>query len=72
MSERIFCACAPGLEPVLAAELASLGLSVRAVPGGAGAEGFLHKPVSRELFLAALDRLAPPASAQAPPAPAKR
>ncbi|WP_242346148.1 THUMP domain-containing class I SAM-dependent RNA methyltransferase [Anaeromyxobacter terrae] len=38
-SERIFCACAPGLEPVLAAELASLGLAARAVPGGAEAEG---------------------------------
>jgi putative N6-adenine-specific DNA methylase len=37
--ERIFCACAPGLEPVLAAELTSLGLSARAVPGGAEAEG---------------------------------
>ena len=37
--QRIFCACAPGLEPVLAAELDSLGLSARAVPGGALAEG---------------------------------
>jgi 23S rRNA (guanine2445-N2)-methyltransferase len=37
--QRIFCACAPGLEPVLAAELSSLGLSARAVPGGAEAEG---------------------------------
>jgi 23S rRNA (guanine2445-N2)-methyltransferase len=37
--ERIFCACAPGLEPVLAAELASLGLDGRPVPGGAEAEG---------------------------------
>ena len=37
--ERIFCACAPGLEPVLAAELGALGLSARAVPGGAEAEG---------------------------------
>ncbi|HET7826107.1 MAG TPA: RNA methyltransferase [Anaeromyxobacter sp.] len=37
--ERIFCACAPGLEPVLAAELASLGLAAGAVPGGAEAEG---------------------------------
>ncbi|WP_242361159.1 class I SAM-dependent RNA methyltransferase [Anaeromyxobacter sp. SG17] len=38
-SERIFCACAPGLEPVLAAELAALGLAARALPGGAEAEG---------------------------------
>jgi putative N6-adenine-specific DNA methylase len=38
-AERIFCACAPGLEPVLAAELVALGLSARAVPGGAEAEG---------------------------------
>jgi putative N6-adenine-specific DNA methylase len=37
--ESVFCACAPGLEPVLAAELAALGLAARAVPGGAEAEG---------------------------------
>jgi putative N6-adenine-specific DNA methylase len=37
--ERLFCACAPGLEPVLVRELASLGLSARPVPGGAEAEG---------------------------------
>jgi putative N6-adenine-specific DNA methylase len=38
-AERIFCACAPGLEPVLTAELGRLGLSARAVAGGADAEG---------------------------------
>jgi putative N6-adenine-specific DNA methylase len=38
-AERIFCACCPGLEPVLAAELGALGLTARAVPGGAEAEG---------------------------------
>jgi putative N6-adenine-specific DNA methylase len=38
-SSRIFAACAPGLEPILAAELAALGLSARATPGGAEAEG---------------------------------
>jgi putative N6-adenine-specific DNA methylase len=38
-SERIFAACAPGLEPVLARELTSLGLDARAVPGGAEARG---------------------------------
>src|SRR5689334_15785459 len=38
-AERIFCACAPGLEPVLARELAQLDLAARAVPGGAEAEG---------------------------------
>jgi len=37
--ERIFCASVPGMEPVLAAELAVLGLAARAVPGGAEAEG---------------------------------
>ncbi len=37
--ERIFCACCPGLEPVLAGELGALGLEARAVPGGAEAEG---------------------------------
>jgi len=37
--ERIFAACAPGLEPVLARELSALGLDARAVPGGAEAEG---------------------------------
>lgn len=37
--QRIFCACAPGVEPVLAAELAALGLAARPVPGGADAEG---------------------------------
>jgi putative N6-adenine-specific DNA methylase len=38
-AQRIFCACAPGLEPILAGELAELGLSARAVPGGAEAAG---------------------------------
>jgi putative N6-adenine-specific DNA methylase len=38
-SERIFAACAPGLEEVLASELRGLGLETRAVPGGAEAEG---------------------------------
>jgi putative N6-adenine-specific DNA methylase len=37
--ERIFAACSPGLEPTLAAELQSLGLAARAVPGGAEATG---------------------------------
>ncbi len=37
--ERIFAACAPGLEPVLAAELASLGLAATALAGGAEASG---------------------------------
>lgn len=38
-AERIFCACAPGMEPVLARELTGLGLRARATPGGADAEG---------------------------------
>ena len=37
--ERIFAACAPGLEEILAAELAALGLAARPVPGGAEASG---------------------------------
>lgn len=37
--ERIFAACAPGLEELLAAELRGLGLSATATPGGAEAEG---------------------------------
>jgi len=37
--ERIFCACAPGVEPVLAAELRALGLDARPAPGGAEASG---------------------------------
>ena len=37
--ERIFCACAPGLEPLLAAELRALGLAAAETPGGADAEG---------------------------------
>jgi putative N6-adenine-specific DNA methylase len=37
--ERIFCACAPGLEELLRGELAELGLEARAVPGGALAQG---------------------------------
>jgi putative N6-adenine-specific DNA methylase len=37
--ERLFAPCAPGLEPVLARELAALGLDARAVPGGAEAAG---------------------------------
>jgi putative N6-adenine-specific DNA methylase len=38
-AERIFCASAPGMEPVLARELAALGLAARAVAGGVEAEG---------------------------------
>ncbi len=37
--ERVFCACAPGIEELLLGELAELGLEARAVPGGALAEG---------------------------------
>lgn len=37
--QRVFAACAPGLEPVLARELGGLGLSALPVPGGAEAEG---------------------------------
>jgi putative N6-adenine-specific DNA methylase len=38
-AESVFCACAPGLEPILAAELAALGLSARPHAGGASAQG---------------------------------
>jgi len=38
-NERIFAACAPGLEPVLARELSALGILAQAVPGGADGEG---------------------------------
>ena len=37
--QRIFCATSPGLELLLCDELRELGLSSRAVPGGAEAEG---------------------------------
>jgi putative N6-adenine-specific DNA methylase len=37
--ERIFCACAPGLEALLADELAALGLAASPTPGGAEAAG---------------------------------
>ena len=37
--QRAFAACAPGLEPALARELDLLGLSARAVAGGAEADG---------------------------------
>ncbi len=37
--QRVFAACAPGLEPTLARELDRLGLAARAVAGGAEAEG---------------------------------
>jgi putative N6-adenine-specific DNA methylase len=37
--ESLFAACAPGLEPTLAAELNSLGLDARPIPGGAEARG---------------------------------
>jgi putative N6-adenine-specific DNA methylase len=37
--KRIFAACAPGLEPALARELAGLGLAATPVPGGAEANG---------------------------------
>ncbi len=35
----MFCACAPGVEELLRAELTELGLEARALPGGALAEG---------------------------------
>ena len=38
-ADRIFCACAPGLEAVLAAELSGLGLDARSLAGGAEARG---------------------------------
>lgn len=38
-SQRLFAACAPGLEEILAGELRGLGLTARAVPGGAEASG---------------------------------
>jgi putative N6-adenine-specific DNA methylase len=37
--DTIFCACSPGLEPWLEAELRALGLEARATPGGAEAAG---------------------------------
>lgn len=37
--ERIFAACGPGLEELLASELRELGLAATATPGGAEAEG---------------------------------
>jgi putative N6-adenine-specific DNA methylase len=37
--QRLFAACAPGLEPFLCAELEALGLEARAVAGGVEAEG---------------------------------
>jgi 23S rRNA (guanine2445-N2)-methyltransferase len=37
--QHVFAACAPGLEPTLARELAELGLDAAAVPGGAEARG---------------------------------
>ncbi len=37
--QLVFAACAPGLEPVLAAELSALGLSARATAGGVEASG---------------------------------
>lgn len=39
LMETVFAACSPGLEPTLAAELTALGLTARAVPGGAEASG---------------------------------
>ncbi len=38
-AERIFAACAPGLEPTLVRELSGLGLGGSALPGGVEAEG---------------------------------
>ncbi|TMA99341.1 MAG: class I SAM-dependent RNA methyltransferase, partial [Deltaproteobacteria bacterium] len=35
----LFAVCAPGLEPVLEAELTALGMRARSVPGGAELEG---------------------------------
>jgi len=39
LPQRVFAACAPGLEPALTGELYRLGLQARAVAGGAEAEG---------------------------------
>src|SRR5512142_3584533 len=38
-AETAFCACAPGVEPLLAAELGSLGLAARPLAGGVLASG---------------------------------
>lgn len=38
-AERIFCACAPGVEELLRGELVELGLEAHPVPGGAEAQG---------------------------------
>jgi len=46
---EIFCACSPGLEPILAAEIESLGLVGTAQPGGVALRGG-----ARELLLANL------------------
>jgi putative N6-adenine-specific DNA methylase len=53
----LFAVCAPGLEPVLAAEMAALGVKSQSVPGGAGASGDLDALYRLNLWLRTATRV---------------
>ncbi len=53
----LFAACAPGLEPVLVAELGALGLRARPVAGGAELEGGLREVERMNLWLRTAGRV---------------
>ena len=53
----LFVVCAPGLEPVTAGEVAALGLSGRAVPGGVELQGDLATAARLNLWLRTASRV---------------
>ena len=53
----LFAVCAPGLEPVLEAELGSLGVRARPVPGGAEVQGSVRDLERLNLWLRTASRV---------------
>jgi putative N6-adenine-specific DNA methylase len=57
MALDLFASCAPGLEPLLAGEVAALGLAGRAVPGGVELRGDLGAVARMNLWLRTASRV---------------
>ena len=57
MALDLFASCAPGLEPLLAGEVAALGFSGRAVPGGVELRGDLAAVARLNLWLRTASRV---------------
>src|SRR5204862_5492631 len=53
----LFAVCAPGLEPVLLAEMRALGFPGRALPGGVECEGALPEAMRLNLWLRTASRV---------------